>query len=81
MFGQIRQLFNVAALAAAIAAASQAATMQTLLNFYPDGYPEGYEMISPLVQGPDGNLWGTTTEGGYWDQGGLFYTSLIGFTN
>ncbi len=49
------------------------ATLTTLVNF---NYTNGEEPIAALIQGTDGNLYGTTQEGGTTGQGTLFQLTL-----
>jgi uncharacterized repeat protein (TIGR03803 family) len=56
---------------------SASGTETTLYSFV--GYPyDGYEPLAGLVQGSDGNLYGTTSAGGTSDQGTVFRISPSG---
>ncbi|MBZ5574748.1 MAG: hypothetical protein LAO09_23070, partial [Acidobacteriia bacterium] len=49
---------------------SPAQTFKTLVNF--DGTNGGFSYLGPLVQGRDGNFYGTTSIGGTHDMGTIF---------
>src|SRR5436305_8203770 len=70
---------------AATATASQAQTFATLVNFERSN---GYSPSAPLVQGKDGNFYGTTRQGGSSAYGTVFkmtpggtLTTLFSFVN
>src|ERR1700691_3364256 len=63
-------------LCAATAIAAQAQIFTTLVGF--DGTPSGSGPLSPIVQGGDGNFYGTTGNGGVDGWGSVFKTSPQG---
>ncbi len=50
--------------------------LTTLWNF--SGFPDGDDPEAPLVQGSDGNFYGTTRSGGYYNSGTIFEISPSG---
>jgi len=47
---------------------------RTLHNFlfYKNGYKKGYNPMAALVEGSDGNFYGTASSGGFYDDGAIF---------
>ena len=76
MFGLARTVCIAFALCAAITVASQAQTFNTLLNF--DGTDGGYPFYESLIQGTDGNYYGTTSGGGKYTAGTVFSITPVG---
>jgi uncharacterized repeat protein (TIGR03803 family) len=83
-FGWVKRACALLVLSAAAAATSPAQTFTTLVNF--DGYNGFQPEFGSLIQGPDGNLYGTTPVGGANQYGTIFQltpsgtvTTLYGF--
>ena len=57
-----------------LAASGRAQTFQSLYHFPIDGISP----LTPLVEGPDGLLYGTTLYGGGWDGGSVFKVTTAG---
>lgn len=72
----LRKGFYVAVLLTATARAPLAQTLTTLVNF--DGSNGSDPQYGSLVQGPDGNLYGTTSKGGTNNLGTVFKVTLDG---
>lgn len=62
-------------LCAATAIVAQAQTFQTLVNF--DGHNGANPMYVTLVQGSDGDLYGTTEDGGSYGDGGTIFRATL----
>src|SRR5579863_9835091 len=73
----LKVAFRVLVLIAAAAIASSAQTLTTLHNFA--GRPnDGAKALAGLVQGTDGNFYGTTRNGGSSDKGTVFKITANG---
>ena len=54
------------------------AGQETVLYSFAGGTGDGYQPYAPLVQGSDGNLYGSTEHGGSYNDGVIFEVSLAG---
>src|SRR5215467_6955121 len=68
-------LLSMLVVAVILSVSAGAQTFTTLYNFDGD---DGYTVVGALVQGLDGNFYGTTHEGGISRRGTLFQITLSG---